>query len=461
MKYKQLDSGILVRCNGAENTRDGLVNIASGLGTAKAKRSHNMWQVGLQSDYSQLEACYQANWIAQAIVDEWAADATREWRTIKSDGAEAIAALEQELCIKQEVEDAIRWARLFGGAGMVMLTNQDLEKPLDLNKIKKGSLENVLVFDRFDLTPDGDINTWDVMAKNYLRPEYYRINGGNQRIHSSHIALFHGAKLPRRQERINLGWGDSVLRRCVSEIADMVAGKDGVAELLQEVNIDVITRQGLGDDMASDQDDAIVSRYALFSQMKSVVNLALLDGDEKLDRQTLNLGGVAQVLETFMTWISGASRMPMTKIFGTSAQGMSATGEGDEKNYHQSIRAQQNSSLAMSMRTLDEVLVRSALGNWPKTFDYEWNPLAIENGVEVAQGRLLEMQTHQLALQNQLVSRSQVMRELQANEQYQYDDDKLEELEDLEEDNLFDEPIDLDQEGEIEQKPEEQKELEL
>lgn len=446
-KYKQLDSGLIV----PTSHYDGLVNVVSGLGTTKSKRSHNTWQVGLQADYETLEAVYQSNWIAQAIVDEWAADATREWRTIKSEGAEDIAALEQELCLQQQVEDAVRWARLFGGSGMIMITNQDLEKPLNLNRIKKGSLENVSVFDRFDLTPCGDINTWDIMASNYLRPEYYSINGGSQRIHHSHIALFHGAKLPRRQERINLGWGDSVLRRCVEEISDMVAAKNGVAELLQEVNVDVIKREGLSDDLASDEDDAIVDRYALFSQMKSVVNLALLDGDETLERMTLQLGGVAQVIETFMVWIAGAARMPMTKIFGTSAQGLSATGEGDKKNYYDAIRSQQNSSIGMSMRTLDEVLVRSALGYWPKSFDYAWNPLEQLDGVQVAQARLLDMQAHQMAMQSQLVTRSQVMRVLQANEQYQYNDDELDQLEEFEEGNLFDEPIDLGEDPEREE----------
>ena len=38
---------------------------------------------------------------------------------------------------------------------------------------------------------------------------------------------------------------------------------DGIAELMQEANIDVITRQGLSDELASDQDDAITNRYAV------------------------------------------------------------------------------------------------------------------------------------------------------------------------------------------------------
>ena len=49
--------------------------------------------------------------------------------------------------------------------------------------------------------------------------------------------------------------------------------------------------------------------------------MGLLDGDEEFDRKTLNLSGVAPILEIFMTWISGAADIPLTRLFGTSAKG--------------------------------------------------------------------------------------------------------------------------------------------
>lgn len=437
-KYKQTQGGLLVPCDPKDYVADGLVNVMSGLGTAKSKRSHNQWSYDYTS-WVTLDNLYQSNWIAQAIVDEWAADMVREWRAIKSAWSEEIEAAEKELCVKQHVEEAIAWARLYGGAGVLMITNQDLEKPLDVNKIKKGDLEKLLVFDRHDLTPYGDINTYNLLADNYMRPEFFTLYGGAQRIHHSHIAFFQGAKLPKRQARINFGWGDSVLRRVMEEIGDMVAAKGGIAELMQEANVDVVTRTGLTEELTTDQDDAIIKRYELFSLMKSSVNMALLDGDEKLDRQTLQLSGVAPILDSFMVWIAGAARMPMTKIFGTSATGLSATGEGDRKNYNASISAQQNGSLMLSMRTLDEVLVRSATGQFPQDYDYKWIPLEQMNEVESAQAQLLSMQKHGMALQNNLATRSQVMRVLQSNEEYQYEDGVIDELEKLEDGNLFDE----------------------
>ncbi len=427
----------------ATKAADGLVNVASGLGTSKSKRSSNQFVLSLLNDWASLDAAYQTNWIARTIVDVPARDMTREWRRVKSDGAEDIARVEQALCIPQMVEEAVAWSRLYGGSGILMLTGQDLSKPLNLNRVGKGSLERVLVFDRWDMVPH-TINTWNVLAPNYLMPEFYTIRGGGQTIHWSHFARFNGERLPLRWMAQTQGFGDSVLRKCLEDIMDMVASKDGIAELMQEANIDVITREGLTDELSTDQDAAIIKRYEAFSLMKSSIQMALLDGDEKLDRQTLNLSGVAPIIEQFMTWISGAAGMPVTKIFGTSAKGMNATGEGDQKNYYDMIRGEQTSKIALGLRSLDEVLVRSALGRMPSEFDYVWNPLSEPSLTEVETANLNRAQRDRSYLEDGIVTKSQVQRELQADELYQFDDDKIAELEELEDSNMFESLPDLD-----------------
>lgn len=414
---------------------DGLKNVVTGMGTAKSKREHDTWVLDLMNGWQQLDAAYQSNWIARQIVDGPAKDMTREWRRIKTDSAEDIAAHEDELCVDAHVQEAISWSRLYGGSGILMCTGQDLGQPLNLSKIKKGSLEKLIVFDRHELSAH-DVNMNDILADNYLEAEYYTIEGGAQRIHHSHVVRFMGEQLPRRQRKMTQGWGGSVLRKCIEEVNDMVAAKGGVAELMREANIDVIKRDGLSEELASDQDDAIIDRYSTFSMMKSVVNMALLDENETLERQTLNLSGVAPIIEQFMTWISGAARQPVTKIFGTSAKGMNATGEGDKDNYYDDIRSDQK-LLRIPMRKLDEVLVRSATGSFPADFDYVWNPLEQPDVVEQEQAALLRSQKHAILLETNIIQRSQVQRELQANEEYQFDEDKLNELEELEDDNMF------------------------
>ena len=420
---------------------DSLTNVMTGLGTAKSKRSYNQWEPAVLNDYTQLDSCYVSNWIARKICDIPAEDMTREWRRIKCDGAEKVEALEQEFLLPNVFQEAATWAALYGGAGVLMITDQDLTKPLNINRLGKGCLKRLIVLDRYDMS-SGTLNTWDILASNYLKPEYYNVRGGSMQIHHSHFALFMGERLPLRHMAQTQGWGDSKLRKCIEDITDMVAAKNGISELMQEANIDVVTRTGLTDELSTDQDDVIMQRYELFSMMKSSIQMALLDGEEKLDRMTLNLSGVAPIIEQFMTWISGAADIPLTRMFGTSAKGMNATGEGDDKNYNNSIRAGQRSQLAEPLRTLDQVLVRSALGAFPADFDYMWNPLAQPDTVQIATANKTRAETNIMYLDAGIVQKSQVMRELQANEEYQFDEAELDELEGLEEGNMFDEPID-------------------
>ncbi|WP_341232381.1 DUF1073 domain-containing protein [uncultured Methylophaga sp.] len=418
-------------------TSDGLVNVVTGLGTAASKGYHNHFAFDEIGNFAQLDAAYQSNWLARQIVDVPADDMVREWRSIKSQNAEEIRVEEDRINLMQHVNDALSWARLYGGSAILMLANQDLEQPLDPNKIKKGDLQRLIVFDRYELMPNS-INTWNPLAENYLMPEFYTIYQGNQRIHWTHFARFMGAKLPRRQRVITQGWGDSELRKCLSDLKSVVASKDGIAELMQEANIDVITREGLTEDLTTDQDGKIIDRYTLFSQMKSIVHLALLDSEEKLDRLTLNLTGVAPVMEILMTWISGAADIPATRLFGTSAKGMNATGEGDLKNYYDSLRSKQNSQLDPAMNWLDQIMVRSAIGTMPADYNWDWNRLYQPNRKEEAEAKKIEAETDVLLLDANVLRRSQVQRRLQSSEAYQFDDKQIEALERLEDPNLFD-----------------------
>lgn len=403
---------------------DGLENVISGLGTGRTKRASNRFVIHNLMEYEQLEAAYLTDWLAEMIVDMPAEDSLRPWRTIKSPGAETIALEEGRLRVPELVLQARKWARLYGGAGIIMLTGQPLEEPLNLNKIKRGSLQRCIAFDRFDLSPLS-INTWNALAENYLRPEIFTVRGGSQRIHWSHVARFPGATLPKRYAAQVHGWGDSALRRPVDRIADLVASIDGIAELMQEANVDVITRTGLNDELASQEEDLILRRYRLFSMAKSVVNLALLDADETYDRKTLNLTGVAPSIEQFMVLIAAAARIPYAKLFGTSAKGMNATGEGDENSYYDQLASERVHKIEPGLATIDDVMVRSALGAYPEEFDWSWNPFKQLSDKEESEVRKSRAETHRIYLEDEVITVAQVRRELQTREEYQFTEEQL------------------------------------
>jgi uncharacterized protein len=414
-------------------TNDSLSNMVANIGTNRDKRSHNQFGFEFVNQF-ELEAAYQSNWIARRIVDKPNEDALREWRAFSGKQAKDIANEERRLGVQQAYLDTCCWADLYGGAALLMVTGQDLSSTLDLNKIKKGGLKNLVVLDRWDIQPT-EFNLTDPLKPNWMLPEFYMMVNGEQKIHYSHIIRRTGARLPRRMRMFEQGWGDSRLRRCMSDLRDVVATKGGIASLVLEANVDTITVKGLKSALASAQCDNVTERYRMFGMMKSIVNLGLLDAEsEEFDRKSIAFSGLSQIMEQFMVWTAGAAEMPVTELWGQSAAGLSSTGEGDLKTYHGTIKGKQDGQMRLDLEALDQVLIRSALGAYPDDIEFEWNPLAQTSGIEQAQEDLADAQADSLHIENRVIRPSHAMRRAQAKGTYAITDEQIAAQEKIEKD---------------------------
>lgn len=412
---------------------DSLTNLVSNMGTARDKRSHNQFGFQFVTPY-ELEAAYQSNWLARRIVDKPNEDALREWRSFSGKDAKKIASEERRIGLQQKYLDTCCWADLYGGAAILMLTGQNLSKPLDLNKVKKGSLRNLVVFDRWDIQPS-NFNFQDPLAPNWMLPETYTIVNGTQPIHHSHIIRRTGARLPRRMAQFEQGWGDSRLRRCMEDLRDVVATKGGIASLVLEANVDTISVKGLQAALTSAQCDQITERYRLFGMLKGIINLGLLDSDnETYDRKSIAFAGLSQIMEQFMVWTAGAAEMPVTELWGQSASGLGATGDGDLKTYHGTIKGKQDGQMRLDLELLDQVLIRSALGYYPEDIEFEWNPLYQKSSVEEAQEDLADAQADQINIDSGVIRQSHAMRRAQAKGRYAITDEQIAAQEQFEKD---------------------------
>mgnify|MGYP001562429256 CR=1 FL=1 len=145
-----------------------------------------------------------------------------------------------------------------------------------------------------------------------------------------------------------------------------------------------------------------------------------------------------------MTWISGAADIPLTRLFGTASKGLGDTGAGDMNNYFNSLSSKRLTQIDPGLRQLDEVLVRSATGQWLDDFNYAWNPFQQPDAVEIATANKAKAETDILYKDAAIVTTSQIQRRLQAEELYQFDDEKIEALEADEDLTMFNDPVDDD-----------------
>ena len=87
------ESKAIIQVSNAEgiSLHDGLSNLATGLGGAKDKSTHNTWShSGKNYDHISLSARYREDWISQKVCQIIPQDLTREWR--KLEGEQAVEA---------------------------------------------------------------------------------------------------------------------------------------------------------------------------------------------------------------------------------------------------------------------------------------------------------------------------------------------------------------------------------
>lgn len=366
---------------------DSLENLVAQLGTEQDKRSHsrfiNSKRLSADGNQDELTALYRTDWLAGKVVDIVPEDMTREWREFKGDIdpniIKKIMEEEERLQLSSNFELADKWGRLYG-TGFVILSvddGQTPDKPLDVKNIKKGSLRHIKVIDRYRINPAEQVPTGDPMNINYGFPEMYRINETSVKIHHSRVLRFEGVPLPFTEFRQNNYFSDSVLDRLYDAITNFNTTANGSASMVYETNVDIVKVKGLMGYLQSAEGEALLrKRFTLATTLKSFNNMLLLDNEEDFQTKNNTFAGLPDLLDRFAKFLSAATDIPATRLLGTSAAGLNATGEGDLKNYYDMIRSKQKSKYKPKLDYFDEIMLRN-LGLDPdkEDFTYEFKSL--------------------------------------------------------------------------------------
>lgn len=359
---------------------DALQNLLSGLGViGKDKSVHTTFTFNLLSD-DQLTNAYRGDWMARKIVDIPADDATRAWRDWQAD-EEQISLLEAEerrLDLRGKLREAMQGARLYGGSVVFMgIRNDPPMEPLDPTTIKKGDIKFIHPASRITVSAQRPID--NLMDEFYGEPEYYEVTGtdvGTVRVHPSRCVRLLGARLPDKRMATSSIWGDSVLQVCEEALKQAGMTLASVSTMVQEATVDVISVPNLIEGVTNPaMEEKFISRFVTAAAIKSTTNALLLDKEETWERISQNFAGLPDIARLFLLVISGAADIPATRFLGQSPVGMNSTGESDLHNYYDKISSEQNTILSPALARLDDVLIRSALGDRPDEIFYNWAPL--------------------------------------------------------------------------------------
>ncbi len=373
------------------NALDGYANMAAKLGMYSILASAGTFLPNcLTSNPEVLTNAYRVNWLAKRIIDMPAEDVTRAWYTLSTSMAEEdiqdLKELEARHSVKQEITNAIRWGRLYGGCIAVMVIRYEedrLEEPLDPDDLIPGCFQGLLVLDRTTgITPSIEL-VQDLDDPDFGLPEYYTVDVDmgdirTVRVHHSRVLRFIGRELPHSEEIAENYWGASELEHIWDELKKRENTSANIAQLVFQANVmtlksdDVIGTMAMG---TAEAQEGLLKALEAENQIRTSYGVQLLSSKDTMENLPYNFGGLSDIYEHFMMDMAGAAEIPATKLFGRSPEGMNATGESDLRNYYEMISSLQERILRPALEKLLPVMAISCWGFVPEDMKIVFEPV--------------------------------------------------------------------------------------
>jgi phage-related protein (TIGR01555 family) len=341
----------------------------------------------------QLEYMYRSSWIVGAAVDSVADDMSRAGvdfgAALKPALIENMVGTQNDLRIWDSIGDTVRWGRLYGGSiAVILIDGQDLKTPLRNETVTKGAFRGLLPLGRWELLPSvygvqDAINAVQDLGPDLGKPKMYQVGPNapaliGQEIHYTRVIRMEGVRLPFYQRMAEQGWGISIVERMFDRLTAFDSATQGAAQLVFKAYLRTLKIEGLRKILAAGgpAEAALVKNVDWIRKFQSSEGLTLLDAADDFQATTYNFAGLDDLLLQFGQQLSGATEIPLVRLFGQSPQGMSATGESDVRNYYDSINAKQERMLRPGMTRVLDVLHRSVTGDAPPAdFNFKFNPL--------------------------------------------------------------------------------------
>jgi phage-related protein (TIGR01555 family) len=414
-------------------TQDSFKNVNKNLGTERDPRKTTYFVRNQKIDNITANNFYSTNFLATNVVDVPIDESVKNWREVFIEDEKKLKdfiELENKLNVKNIFSQANKWSKVFGGSIVVMIFDnkfEEMREPLNIENVTQGSLKRLIPLDRWELYAD-NINL-DPLSENFLMPDFYTYAQTGLKIHHSRVLRFNGDSPTIQEMRRDNGWSLSIYERLMPVIQDAMTSSDLLSGLLFESNVDIYKIDGLNEAVAADKTEQAVNRIKLANEMKSTINGVALDKEDDFMRITSTFAGLAEIDNQFLQKVAGASGVPITKLLGTSSNGLNSTGEGDLKNYYDKVKAIQQRDYHDNLLTLDKVMSRSLFGE-DENVTFEFRPLFQLSEKEQADVELTRANRDQIYLINGVVDSDTVLKELNHNNTYGNLDEVLELIED-------------------------------
>lgn len=356
---------------------DGFMNVLNGVGTRYDLARQYKYRDGSILSHLTLSSMYMDSGIVQRIVDMVADEAVKNWFVLQGDPTNEILMYLDDLAAEQHFANALRWARLYGGAAILVRVNdgKDLTEPIDENGIDE--IESLVVYEMPEIF-DTNFIYMDSNQSNYGEVELYQIQpvggGASFYVHETRLIRFIGQPMPSRYKALRLSWGKSVIQGLWEAVLNYQRVNGFATTSIERMAQFSLQVPKLTEMLGTvEGEENVRARVNSLDMSMNILNTVVLDEGEELNLFTVALTRLPETMDQIWQVVAAETGFPMSKLFGKTPNGMNATGESDLENWYSMIKSAQRRSLKPALEKLIRLIYLSKTGPTKGLLPEEWS----------------------------------------------------------------------------------------
>ena len=287
-------------------------------------------------------------------------------------------------------KSALKWSRLFGGAGLIINTPQSKTEQFDLSKVKQGGFLEFYDCDRWELNIINDSGN--------LLDQFVSVGKGNifnyygHIIDGSHVLLMNGIRPPSYLRGLFSGWGVSVGESIVRSLNNYLKNQNVSYELVDEAKIDVYSISKYNTMLMSPKGEEQVLRHLdMVQTTKNYQGAIVHDTTDGYDQKQISFSGLSDLARESRIQVASDIRIPVSKLFGISISNLNSSEEADIDNYINMVETTIRTPCKGLVNKVLRIGCQHLFGFVPEVLDFEYPSLkqtTEKESIEIKAGKM-------------------------------------------------------------------------
>jgi phage-related protein (TIGR01555 family) len=376
----------------------------------------------------QMCAILAQNWLINKACSRPAEDSLRHWFNIVSldgeeIGEEILADLrraDKKYALHKKLLQFIRKGRIFGlmiGIFCVESDDPDYYKnPFNPDGIGEGSYKGIALVEPYWCMPQLDMSAVSSPESlDFYTPQWWEING--KLYHRSHLCVFTGDEVADIYKPVYMYGGISVPQKIYERVYASERTANEAPALAMSKRTTILKTDA---EKAYANKEEFDRNLRTWSRYRDNFGVKVADFEhEDITQLDTTLTDFDTVMMSQFQLVAAASDVPATKLLGTSPKGFNATGEYEQRSYHELLESIQEHFATPFVEKHHLCVMYSEI--WPKYGEafqtgVAWHPVDAPTSKEYAEIRRMDAETDIMLSEAGVVEAREIRQKILADE---------------------------------------------